>query len=257
MNAAARFASIVGVAALVVACAHADVAAAAPARSVGDERRADEEAYRARYLPAQPHLVEHSRGRWLAIAEGRIVPSVGDVVSPAATMEAADAEARRVAPGAVHRFVFQVGEEGDVEGDVGGCELDHEMGVKFIALLERDDVRIRGFGPNQPIHALVGSEWRELTVKGPDDRMFLRPEVGAPLADGRATETYCVGTGSTEFVTMSGATASAAGLERWEIPGTARITDAMQRGDCRRARARFRWSGSKLDFTVPVAVWPN
>ena len=85
--------------------------------------------------------------------------------------------------------------------------------------------------------------------------MYLRPDVGPPLADGRASEIYCISTGFGGIATMSPATAAAAGLERWEIPGTADVYHGAANGKCRRAVARFAWPGSALDVTIPVAIW--
>jgi len=230
------------------------------ATTIDDERRANEAAYRFVYLPDQPRLAREQRtGEWVAIVAGRVLPAAGERFEPVKTMLEADAAARAVAPEAKHRFVFQVGEEGDVKWDLGGCELQHVVGNPFIAALEKDptQVKIPGFGPGQPIQALYGTEFREITVKGPDDRMFLRPEVGGLTVVGAAGEAFCVSTGFTGFATMSSATAAAARLELWEIPGACQIEGARQSGTCRRARARLRWSGTKLDFIGPVAIWPK
>ncbi len=231
---------------------------AAPTTSVEDERRADEIAYQFLYLPEKPRLERDARGGWVAIAGGRLVPATGARIEPAKSMDDAVSAARAAAPEAKHRFVFQVGEDGAVDLPLGGCELAHILGTPFVALLQRNgDVQMNDLGPDQPIRAKFGGESRELTVKGPDRRMFVRPEVGPPGADGKASEIYCIGTGFAGHATMSSATAAGAGLELWEIPGVANVAGALQSGTCRRARARFRWTGSNVDFVVPVAIWPR
>jgi hypothetical protein len=234
-------------------------AAAPPTQSVDDARRADEIAYQFLYLPEQKRLTTERRGEWVAIVAGRVVPATGARIEPAKTIEAADAAARAVAPDAKHRFVFQIGEEGDVEWPMGGCELRHVVGTDFLKSLYVDVSQLRmNKGLSAPIEAMFGEAFREITVKGPDDRIYLKPEVGAPGADGTATEAYCVSTGFGGCATMSPATASAAGLDLWEIPGSLKITESTVDGvRCRKGRARFRWTGSKLDFTLPVAIWPK
>jgi hypothetical protein len=229
----------------------------APQRSVEDERRADEIAYQFLYVPEKKRLENERPGKWVAIVVGRVVPATGARIEPAKSMEDADAAARAVAPDVKHRFVFQVGEDGDVEWPMGGCELQHVVGTGFLKSLYADVSQLRmDKGLSAPIEAKFGEEFREITVKGPDARIYLKPEVGAPGADGTATEPYCVSTGFGGCATMSPASASAAGLELWEIPGSLTITESTVDGvRCRRARARFRWTGTKLDFALPVAVW--
>jgi len=230
-------------------------ASAVAERTVEEELRADEIAYRFLYLPEQSRLTTDHRGEWVAIVAGRVATATGARIEPVKTLEDADAAARAAAPNATHRFVFQVGEEGDVEWPMGGCELQHVLGNPFLALLKRPDVKMEGLGPGERIEFCLGDTLTEITVKGADDRMYLRPEVGAPAAAGAASETYCISTGFNGAATMS--PASAAGLELWEIPGVAHVKGEVQSGDCRRARARMRWANTPLDFVVPVAVWPK
>ena len=40
-------------------------------------------------------------------------------------------------------------------------------------------------------------------------------------------------------------------------PRQLRISGALQQGTCRRARARIRFTGTDLDFVLPVAIWPQ
>jgi hypothetical protein len=228
----------------------------AASKNIDDERAADEGAYRFLYLPEQARLTDSHRGEWLAIVEHRIVPTQGELPAPAKTMEAADAAARAAAPSASHRFLFQIGEEGDIDLQLGGCELQHVMGNGLLALLQGKGVEMRNIGPGERIQVRVQGALRELTVVTPDEnRMYLKPEVGPPGAKGEAKADYCLATGFAGFATMAPATAS--GLELWEIPGTAHVKGALQSGECRRARARFSWPNTPLDLLVPVAVWPK
>ncbi len=231
----------------------AGVAAAGP--TAESERASNLAAYRFLYVPEQARLAATRRGGWLCVAGGRIVPSNGQAIVPAATMDEAVTAAVAVNPAAKQRFVFQIGEEGDVDWPLGGCELPHVLGTHFMALLERDDVAMN-LSPTRPsVMWRQGDRLTELAVTGADTRMYVRPEVGAPGAGGGALATYCVSSGFGGFATMNAA--SAAGLELWEIPGTVHVEGVVQNGDCRRARARFRWPNTPLDFTVPVAIWPK
>jgi len=234
----------------------ADGAAAPGGPKTADaERAADEGAYRFIYLPDRDRLAAESPGGWIAIAGARVYPASGLRIEPATSMESADAAARAAAPDAKHRYVFQIGEDGDVRWQLGGCELPRVLGTKTFALLERPDVKVR-LSPSDPsVQVQIGDTLTELVVKTGDSRMFVKPEVGPPGAQGAATATYCMSTGFAGYATMSAA--DAVGLERWEIPGVAHVEGALQSGDCRRARARLRWPNTPLDFNVPVAIWPR
>ena len=224
------------------------------------ERAADEAAFREHYLVRRERFADENLGQWLTIAGGRIFPvnECGTLAQPAPTMEAAVAAARAAVPQARHRFVFRVGEEGDRVAELGGCELPHVLGIEFLAALERSDVECRGLGPGQKMWFVRDGTRTEITAKGPDDRMFLRPEVGPPGAAGRADALFALSTGfGGGFAVLPPQTAAGASLHLWEIPGKLTMTGAFQSGECRRARARFRFAGTGLDFTVPVAIWPR
>lgn len=235
-----------------------DAPAAYDEEKTAAERAADEAGYREHILGWRGFILNEHLGEWVVIAGGKAYPvnEHGTAVKPAPTMEAADAAARAAVPGARHRFVFRVGEEGDLAEELGGAEITHVLGTGFLAKLERDDVEMRGYGPNQPIHFVKGGTRTEITVKGPDHRMFVKPEVGSPGAAGRAEALYVLSTGCNSYAVLPAETAAAASLHLWEIPGKVSIEGAFQKGECRRARARFRFPNTDLDFTLPVAIWP-
>jgi hypothetical protein len=239
----------------------AALAPAAPAESArtAAERAENEAGYRTHVHGMRQFLLHRHLGEWVVIAGGRAFPvnEHGTMVRPARTMEEADAAARAAVPNARHRFVFRIGEEGDLEQSLGGAEIPHVLGVSFIAELERPDVEMRGLGPGQPIYFVKDGARTELTAKGPDNRMFLRPEVGPPGGRGRAAALYGLSTGFSGYVVLPSETAAAAELDLWEVPGKIRIDGLFQSGDCRRARARFRFPKTDLDFLLPVAIWPE
>lgn len=223
------------------------------------ERAANETAYAEHVAACRLYLLHEHLGEWIVIAGGRPFPlnEYGTAVQPAATMEEADAAARAKVPNAQHRFVFRIGEEGDFQQLLGGVELPHVLGVCFLAKLERPDVEMRALGPRQPIYFVKGDVRTEITAKGPDDRMFVRPEVGPPGGPGRAAALYCLSTGFGGYAVLPPGTAVAASLHLWEVPGKITIDGVFQKGECRRARARVRFTDTDLDFLLPVAIWPE
>lgn len=223
------------------------------------EREANEAGYREHVLGIRHRLLNEHLGEWVVIAGGKPWPvnEHGTVVRPPPTMDQAVAAAEKGAPGARHRFVFRIGEDGDLEEQLGGAEVPHVLGVWFYMHLERPDVEVRGLGPNQPIHFVKGGVRTEITAKGPDHRMFLRPEVGAPGGQGRADALFVLSTGFGGYTTVSAETAAAGSLHLWEIPGRLTIDGVFRKGACRRARARYRFPGTDLDFVLPVAIWPE
>lgn len=228
--------------------------------TLADERTANESAYRFLYLPERPRLLQSSRGKWLAIVDRRIVPSNGFRPMPVDTWEEADAAARAAAPDANHRFLFRIGDDGDVEWPVGGSEVRHLAGAGLVSLLERDDVRMSRIGPSEADQSIEyvqdGGPAKALTVTAADSRVYLQPEIGPPDESRSAKDPLCLATGFGGTALLAGD--AARGLEMWEVPGIARIVEGSPDGVvCRRALARFRWPGTSLDFTVPVAVWPE
>lgn len=255
-----------------VAAAPADDAPAKPpanmpydAAKTAAERALNEAGYREHIW--RSYLLHRHLGEWVAIAGGKAYPvnATGTAVRPAATMEEADAAARAAVPDAHHRFVFRIGEEGNLDESMGGAEIPHVLGNVFIADLERPDVEMKGLGPNQKIYyavpdvPAVGQKAQrvEITAKGPDHRMFMKPEVGPPGTAGKAENLYVLSTGYAGCMTMSAESAAAASLHLWEVPGNVTVEGALQKGVCRRARARVQFPGTDIDYLLPVAVWPE
>jgi|GEM_PF-5540848 len=223
------------------------------------ERAANEAAYREHILGMRNRLLHENLGQWVAIAGGRAYPvnESRTVVRPALTMEEAVAAAEAEVPEARHRFVFRIGEEGDLEELLGGAEIPHILGNWFMMHMDRPDVELRGLGPDMPIHFVKGGVRTEITAKGPDSRMYLRPELGPPGGAGHAEALYVLSTGFGGYATIAAATAAAASLHLWELPGSVTISGAFQKGRCHRARAQFRFAGTDLVFVLPVAIWPD
>jgi hypothetical protein len=191
----------------------------------------------------------------VAIAGGRVLTADTSRVVPVRTLAEADAVARRAAPQARHRFIFRVGDEGDVDWNLmGASKAPDVVGVQFLLLVQGIDADALSKS-DDPLAALLGGKLKPLLFQGrTDQRLFVRPEVGPLDVVGEATHDFVVSTGFTGTAVMQADAAH--GLEMWEIPGTARIG----RGDddaCRRAYARFRWPAAKIDVTSAVAIRPR
>ncbi len=263
VSALALGAMLAGVAPAGDAPAKPPAVAAYDAAKTAAERTLNEAGYREHIQGWRTYLLHKHLGEWVVIAGGKAYPvnATGTAVRPAATMEEADAAARTAVPNARHRFVFRIGEDGGLFQQMGGAEVSHVLGNVFMAELERPDVEMKGLGSGQKIyfHALnaMHGERVEITARGPDDRMFMKPEVGAPGAAGFENALYVLSTGYAGCMTMSAETAATASLQLWEVPGTVTVEGAFQKGVCRRARARVRFPVTDLDFLIPVAVWPE
>ncbi|MEO6596717.1 MAG: hypothetical protein ABIP94_18375 [Planctomycetota bacterium] len=228
------------------------------AAKVAAERVDNEAAYAKHILGNRESLLHRYLGNWVAIAGGRVFPvnEQHTVVRPAATMGEAVAAADLEVPRAQHRFVFRIGEEGEFEEFLGGAELPHVLGNGFFLELQLAGVALDDIGPHGHLFAGRDGGRTEITVAGPDERMFVRPQVGAPGATGRADARYGLSTGFGGTGVLPPETAAELSLYRWEIPGKVTIEAVTQRGGvCHRARARFRFPGTNLDFTLPVAIW--
>jgi hypothetical protein len=278
-------ATLVGVAPAEDAPPQPPLAAPYDAAKTAAERALNEAGYREHIHGWRTYYLHQHLGKWVAIAGGKAYPvnATGTAVRPVDTMEEADAAARAAVPDAHHRFVWRIGEEGPVVESMGGAEIPHVLGNVFIADLERPDVEMKGFGPNQKIYYAVPAvpavgqraERIEITVKGPDDRMFMKPEVGAPGTAGRAETPFVLSTGYSGCMTISAETAAAASLHLWEVPGAVTVEHVPpadgdpqglldrdhargpQRDVWRRARARVRFRGTDIDLLLPVSVWPE
>jgi len=254
-----RHAALVALAAgLLSACASGDgpplrappPPAPAP-NAVESERAVNEKAYGEQVLGMAGSLKAEHLGEWIAIAGGSLWPANEGrtLVAPAATMEEADAAARREVPGALHRFVFRVGEDGDEDHDLGGSEVPHTLGVAFLGAWEGR----AALGPNV---ALI-LDGKKVSTRAEDGRPFVRAALLPPAGDGGVEADWVLSTGFSGFAVLPAETAERAGLALWEIPGTAHIDGILQKGDCRRARARIRIpAAGGLVIDMPVAVWP-
>jgi hypothetical protein len=224
------------------------------AKRTAAERAANEETYR-ELMSWRERLLHEHLGRWVVIAGGKALPvnEHGTMVAPTPSLDVALAAAASAFPAAQHRFVFRLGEDGDVSTSLGGTEHAHVFGTAFLALLDGEF----SIHPNGRVELTrPGAGPVTISAKGPDGRPYVKPEIGPPGGAGGVGPLFVLATGSTGFATVPADTAERAGLHLWEIPGVNHVEGVMQSGDCRRARMRVRLPAASLDALIPVAIWP-
>ena len=217
------------------------------------QRTLDEKAYAESFLPRKECLFRQHAGKWIAIAGGKILPSTTEgVLAPAASLEEAEAVAEKACPQARHRFVFRIGEEGDLRYDLGGTEWPESLGSGFLVCLQRDWM-IRG---TDEMWCVVGEKQVQINVPRPGGKtgLDLLPELRPPGGDRKRAARFAVATGFDGIAVMRPRIARALALARWEIPGSIQL-EGVCAGTCRRARVRFRLPQIGWEETLPVAVW--
>jgi len=232
---------------------------AQPADAVAAARVVNERAYRKLILLQKETLTHRHFGRWIAIAGGRVLPAGkdGDIRS-AKTIESCVRAAEEAQPGAVHRFVFRVGWDGDVECDfptrypsnlVLGESVTRRLGVVRMigAPAERRLVWATADGRRQSFRYELG---------------LVEIEVASPTGNTSATIRTVWGPNFPHALTVDAATAKRLGLDRFEIPGRVEIgVGQWPRRRIyvgRRAHLKIRAPALAADGLLsPVLVWPS
>src|SRR5262245_25424324 len=78
-----------------------------PTATIESERARDDDAYSGEYDWRREILFHQHAGEWAAIVGG-------EILAPFPTLEACAAEAEKRHPKALHRYVFRIGEDGEV-----------------------------------------------------------------------------------------------------------------------------------------------
>lgn len=209
------------------------------------ERVENEKAFREEYLPKKESLFERGAGKWLVIADGHLL-----LDTPVETIKDAEFLGRKCAPNAKHRFVFRIGEEGDVSYRLGGTADPFSVGGNFLAQV-KDGCEIRFSGDQEGVY----SGGKKISSSSIDKGLKIHPEVSPPLSEKGKEIEFLVATGFQGFLTLAQKEASSLSLELWEIPGTVHLEGVFQSGTARRARVKVKIPEVQEEFTVPVAVW--
>lgn len=227
-------------------------AAAAPNLDPIDEARArDEIAFENDYLRMKERLIPQQLGRWLAIVDGRVLPSDDrGHPSPTATMADCLAVADGVNAKPLHRFVFQIGEEGDV----------------LYADSSRTARSAVGSALRSALNVTAGYDARtgELTwTRGGKSRRFALDHERFPLVLSDPLQRSSMAThvvdssGFGGFVVLEAVNAALLEGARYEIPGNVLLKTGTGMQELRRMRVRVAIPELDVDVTVPAAAWPR
>lgn len=222
-------------------------------RGLDAERAANQRVFQEVYQREREALFARHAGAWVAIAGGELLPrDAKGRVAPAAKLEDVLRAAEVAAPGARQRFVFRIGEEGDVRYRptinghaewIGRSFFPHVAGVVWVT---PDGVYSASSGtePEQGIR-LGGGELDEL---GPRATLAVSSDPDVPARE----LSFVVSTGFEGYATFGRENGEALGLSRYEIPGALHL-DGMKSA-LRRARAHFQLDDELLDAWLPVGV---
>ncbi|HET6164266.1 MAG TPA: hypothetical protein VFG37_11400 [Planctomycetota bacterium] len=217
-----------------------------------DEARARNEiAFENDYLRMKERLIPQQLGRWLAIVDGRVLPSDDrGHPSPTAKMEDCLAVADGVNARPLHRFVFQIGEEGDV----------------LYADSSRTARSAVGSALRSALNVTAGFDARsgELTwTRGGKSRRFALDHERFPLVlsdpmQRNSMATHVVdSSGFGGFVVLEAVNAALLEGARYEIPGNVLLKTGGGLQELRRMRVRVTIPELDVDVTVPAAAWPR
>jgi hypothetical protein len=222
-----------------------------PLDPIDEARARNEIAFENDYLRMKERLIPQQLGRWLAIVDGRVLPS-DDRGRPSPTEKMSDclAVADGVNARPLHRFVFQIGEEGDV----------------LYADSSRTARSAVGSALRSALNVTAGYDARsgELTwTRGGKSRKFMLDHERFPLALSDPLQRNSMATqvvdssGFGGFVVLEAVNAALLDGARFEIPGHGLLKTGGGMQELRRVRVRVTIPELDVDVTVPAAAWPR
>jgi hypothetical protein len=220
-----------------------------PDATVESERARDDETYAGEYGWQREILFHQHAGEWAAIAGG-------ELLAPFATLEACVAEADKRHPKALHRYVFRIGEDGEVRYQVSVMFVEGQprniAGNSFRACFH---IASEYGGGTETIRWMKGERVKTFEWKNPSH------VDGFTVCDPSGIRARTIGltdsTGSNHWLALEAGVARDLHLETFEIPGRAVITGGVNEGSFRRAHVRVRIPELDLDDVVPAFVWPR
>jgi hypothetical protein len=217
-----------------------------------DEARArDEIAFENDYLRMKERLVPQQLGKWLVIMDGRVLPSdERGRPSPTATMADCLAVADGVNPTPMHRFVFQIGEEGDVLYAESSRAARSAVGSALRSTL---GISAGYDARSGELTWARGEKTRRYTL----DHEHFPIQLSDPLQRQSMVTPMVDSSGFGGFVVLEAGNAVLLDGARFEIPGRVLLKtgDGMQ--ELRRMRVRLAIPELDVDVTVPAAAWPR
>jgi RNA polymerase sigma-70 factor (ECF subfamily) len=218
---------------------------------IAEERRRDAAAYHDEYLPRKSWIEgnDRVRGKWVAIAGGAVVrdgePGISLLESASAASDAADREH----PGSAHRYIFQIGSDGDLKQFVGGASGRYVLGTASMDQVPGlvDFAGVGAFADDaQGVRKRIAAE----SGRGPNALLHCASADGGLATD----EIFQLSSGYDGTTLVPPSIADDLRLERWEIPGSVQITGIYHTGECRRALMRFSLAEIGYSREVPVVI---
>lgn len=244
--------AIAVLAAASLAASHAQTAP--PADRIAAERAENDAAFAKDYALHKERLFAEHAGQWIAIVHGKILPAPerGFPIAPAATLadclKAADARL----PDAAHRYVFRLGEEGDVAYSLGMAQHPDVFGMALFDL-----VGINVFATGVVDIERKGKKGKLAFTNDLGGALTLATTIADPTGAKEEPIKVVASTGFNGIAVFAPAVADRLGLARFEIPGRAAIEGWAQKGYCRRARFRMKQPEIDVDEVLPAAIWPK
>jgi RNA polymerase sigma factor (sigma-70 family) len=218
------------------------------------ERSANRAAYERDYLPVKVRLEKDCPGKWIVIAGGEILRD-NDTIKAFASVEAADFIASKRNPLAKHRYVFQVGNDGDSEKFLGGSGCRYIVGAGFLTETKRFQTGPAGVSvtkSNDPDE----KEYVNFNDSGMIGRgLFIFPMCANPNRTLCTQEDFQIASGFEGNLVFPPSLADDLQLEQWEIPGAVHIEGKYAKDTCRRANMRVQLDQIGLDQIFPVEIW--
>ena len=236
---------------------------------IAAERAANQAAYRDTYLPNKESLIEHHAGQWLVIVSGTLLPMWDGIPRPTPDLRQALGDADALAPQARHRFVFRVGEEGEIAYPNAPVAAPNLAGIRLSAYLS-GNLQITDNGiyltprdRKQTERVRIGNGTTD--AGGPQLSVTaVSLDVGAPIDQPATRQGAAAGPSLKQqielqfnpdfggYAVLSARHAAALALHRYEIPGSLMLGANPE--PLLRSRVILRQAVSGLDAMLPVGL---
>lgn len=258
------------------------------------ERIANQAAFDQVYTTKKESLMERHAGDWIAIVGGKLLPMDEDGrIAPMPSLEQLSLAIEVASAEAHHRFVFRIGEEGEIRyrptvndnpewigsqllGQVQGDLWIAPNGVFVVPKAEPQRGGKNPYGPGDTVPPVspggpVQGEPKNVAVTPKGTPFAGGTNIGPGISEGTGPKARLflhspdgasktpvdatVSTGFQGYAVCGNQAAAAIGLGMWEIPGS---LDMQFPELLRRARVRVTTrDGEFLDTMVPIGIWAD
>ncbi len=224
-------------------------ASAAPRDPVDLQREQNELAFEGDYLRQKERLFPDHAGQWIAIVAGRLLPiDARGRLAPTPDYAACLAAADAADPAALHRFLFRIGEEGDV---VYADSYPTPRTMVGAALKQRFAITSTFDPAARAILWTRAGRSARFAVEREQIQLSLSDPVGRAVVVTRVAESASFG----GFLALEATFAGLLDAEKHEIPGRVLLRTGAGLEEARRARVRLSVPELELDELLPAAVW--